>query len=161
MSRRCVRVLGRVAAGALLAFAALLVAAPAASACDVSYDYKPTISFDRPFGSAVCSTGTSLTGAVVLGVLALGAVAGAGAVAVRRGRAAAGTFLGPARTNEVLAGYLAAAGTAPPPPPPPWQGQGQHPPTPPWQRQQPPPAWPAAPPPPPPPPAWPGPGGSG
>jgi len=116
-SRRYAVLLGRAAGVAVLASAALLLSAPAASACDVSYDYKPTISFDRlGLGGGVCSTGTSLTGAAGLGLLALGAVAGAGAVAVRRGQAVAGSFLGPERTDEVLSGYLAAASTAPPPP---------------------------------------------
>jgi hypothetical protein len=117
--RRVAVLLGRAAAVAALAFGVLLVAAPTASACDVSYDYKPSFSFDRPgLGGGVCSTGTSLTGAAVVGVLALGAVAGAAAVAVRRGRAVAESYLGPDRTAEVLSGYLTAASTAPPPPPP-------------------------------------------
>lgn len=73
---------------------AVLLAAPTASACDVSLRYPPTIEFGES-GLGIgkpCSNGTSLIGTAVLALLTAGALAAAGAVAFRRGRETAETL---------------------------------------------------------------------
>lgn len=80
------RAAAAVAGTVLLAGLTLPLTARPASACNVSYDYKPSLSLGGPgFGHGhPCSTGTSLIGVVIVGLLAIGGLAAAGALAVRR-----------------------------------------------------------------------------
>ena len=87
-----------------------LTAHPAA-ACSVGIGYQPTIDISKPnmgLGNP-CTDGTSITGAVIVAVLAIGALAAAGMAAYRRGEAAAN----PSSPDEALTTYLDAAGMAP------------------------------------------------
>jgi hypothetical protein len=108
----------RAAAAIVVAWAALLPAARPASACDVSYHYKPDISFDRPgLGlGRVCTTSTSLAGAALFDLLAVSALVGAAAAAVRRGQASAAGLAGSIGVSDALPAYLAAASPAAPRP---------------------------------------------
>jgi hypothetical protein len=80
------RGLAAVATAALLVVLALPLTAQPASACDVSYGYKPSLNLNKPnFGrGAACSTGTSLAGAFFVALLAVGAVVAGGALAYRK-----------------------------------------------------------------------------
>lgn len=81
------RGLAAVATAALLVCLTLPLTAQPASACDVSYGYKPSLNLNKPnMGrSAQCSNGTSLAGAFFVALLALGAVVAGGALAYRKG----------------------------------------------------------------------------
>ncbi|MDQ1032927.1 hypothetical protein QF035_010509 [Streptomyces umbrinus] len=93
----------------LAALLALLLSAPTASACDVSYQYKPTIDVaDSGRGLGLvkqCSKGTSLAGTAILALLAASALAAGGVIAFRRGRVRAETLDG-----DPLSGYLGRTG---------------------------------------------------
>ena len=80
------RGLAAVATAALLVCLTLPLTAQPASACDVSYGYKPSLNLNKPnMGrSAACSTGTSLAGAFFVALLAVGAVVAGGALAYRK-----------------------------------------------------------------------------
>ena len=94
----------RTAAVAVTALVLPLLAPSSASACDVGVGYRPEISFGRGgLAGGRCETGTSLTGALLLFLLALAALAALGVVAYRRGQAAAAALAG--------AGGGAGAGT--------------------------------------------------
>ena len=99
MTSRRAAVLVRATGTVLVAFLALLMTPQAASACDVSYHYKPSFSLDRPEGGrgTVCSNSTSLTGSALVALGAMSALAAAGVVAFRRGEATAASLAGPAR----------------------------------------------------------------
>ena len=129
--------LGRMAllvlATAFLAALVLPLTARPASACIVSYDYRPNIKIDlsKP-GSAFgkpCSDGTSYTGVVLVVALAIAAFGIAGVRTVRRGTALTAT---PApdqagARRAILTGYLRAAAYRPPSPnpaAPPYPGPG-------------------------------------
>ena len=104
----------RLAVSAVLALCTLLPAAPPASACAVSVGYKPSFSISDLTHRRSCSTATSATGSVVVALLALGALAAAGAAVVRRAERRTGT--GPTdRTgsSEALTVYLDATGIVP------------------------------------------------
>jgi hypothetical protein len=114
------------AAGVLGVAALSLFVAPApASACDVSYEYKPSFDLSKPgfgFGGDECSTGESLVGVLLFAIAAVALVAVLGSRALRRGEAAAAAL--PGGTEATLGTYLHAAGlqtppTPPGPPPPP------------------------------------------
>ncbi|MFB4304193.1 hypothetical protein [Actinomadura sp. NTSP31] len=80
-----------------------------ASACDVSYEYKPSIDLEHFGHNRTCSTSTSLGGATIVAVLALGALAAAGALGFKRGAAAAGgPSGGPGSPSPTLIAYLQA-----------------------------------------------------
>lgn len=98
----------RTAGALLLAVLLLLLVSPSASACDVSYHYKPSLSLGGadPHRRQACTTSTSLTGAALVDLLAISALVGAGVVAFRRGRASAGSLGGPA---NALSEYLRTA----------------------------------------------------
>ncbi|MEU5347376.1 hypothetical protein AB0H18_42305 [Streptomyces sp. NPDC020766] len=107
---------GKAFAGALLGtcvvlavLLTLLLSAPTASACDVSYQYKPTIDVDDsgrgPGLVKQCSKGTSLTGTAILALLAASALATGGVIVFRRGRVRAETLDG-----DPLSGYLGRTG---------------------------------------------------
>lgn len=108
------RTLGLAAGTAFMACLVLPLTARPAAACSVGIGYQPTISLSQPnlgLGNP-CTDGTSFTGAAIVAVLAIGALAAAGIVAYRRGEAAAK----PSSPDEALAAYLDAVGMAPPPP---------------------------------------------
>ncbi|MEW2354597.1 hypothetical protein [Spirillospora sp. NPDC029432] len=100
----------------LLTCLALPQAAPPASACHVSYAYRPDIKIDsrggglRLGGGDACSTRHSLVGVTVVALAALGILGVAGARAFRKGRAAAG---GRQQADRALASYIGAAGESP------------------------------------------------
>lgn len=103
----------RLAVSVVLALWTLLPAAQPASACAVGIGYKPSFSISDLTNRRSCSTATSAIGSGVVALLALGALAAAGAAVVRRaerqmGRAAAGAGPSPA-----LTAYLDATGLAP------------------------------------------------
>jgi hypothetical protein len=101
-----------------------LMAPAPASACDVSYGYKPTITFDLRdgpgLGSGECSTGTSLTGAAILAVLGVALLAAVLKRLLDRGASRAAA-LSPAETGvdseQALSAYLDSAGLTHPPGP--------------------------------------------
>jgi hypothetical protein len=117
-----------VAATVLFVGLTLPLTARPAAACDVSYGYKPSLSLNKPdFGRGrPCSTGTSLAGAFFLALLALGVLAGGGALAYRKGESTARSTVpapGPpplrpeyVPSTPALAAYLHATGIAPPGP---------------------------------------------
>ncbi|MDJ0383745.1 hypothetical protein [Streptomyces sp. G-G2] len=105
----------RVIAGAVpMAFLLLLLVPQPASACTVSYGYKPQMNFnakDLRLGSGrVCTNGTSLTGSAIVALLAVGALAAAGTRAFKRGAASTGS----SSPGQALTTYLEAAGTVSP-----------------------------------------------
>jgi hypothetical protein len=109
---RLARALGLAAGAVLMACLVLPLTASPAAACSVGIGYPPTIDISQPnmgFGNP-CTDETSITGAVIVAVLATGALAAAGVAACRRGQAAAK----PSSPDEALATYLDAAGVAPP-----------------------------------------------
>lgn len=114
--RGAIAVPARVILGAaFLACLVLPLSPQAASACDVSYGYKPSLSLSEPgFGlhKKACSTPTSLTGAALVALLALAALGATVAKAVRKGEAAAGTLTEQTDPAQVLSGYLRATGMA-------------------------------------------------
>ena len=119
-SRRLGRTALLVLATAFLATLALPLTARPASACIVSYDYRPDIKIDfsKP-GSAFgkpCSDGTSYTGVALVVALVIAALGAAGVRTFRRGTALTGTsVLGQAGArNAILTGYLRAAAFPPP-----------------------------------------------
>ena len=108
------RALGLAAGTVLMACLILPLTAHPAAACSVGIGYQPTIDVSKPnmgLGNP-CTDGTSITGAVIVAVLAIGALAAAGIAAYRRGEAAAR----PSSPDQALANYLDAAGMTPPPP---------------------------------------------
>jgi hypothetical protein len=105
------RALGLAVATVFTACLILPLTARPAAACSVGIGYQPTINISQPnmgLGNP-CTDGTSITGAVIVAVLAIGALAAAAVVAYRRGEAAAS----PSSPDEALAAYLDAAGIAP------------------------------------------------
>lgn len=108
---------------ALAACLALPLAPQRASACDVSYDYKPQLDLGRPdLGRGkTCSAGTSSVGVLLFTVAVLGGLAAAGSVVVRRGAA---LLPSPPGEDQALTDYLQATGLTKPPPPPPRPGRG-------------------------------------
>jgi len=105
------RALGLIAGAVLMACLVLPLTARPAAACSVGIGYQPTINLSQPnmgLGHP-CTDGTSITGAVIVAVLAIGALAAAGIAAYRRGGAAAG----PSSPDQALATYLDAAGLVP------------------------------------------------
>lgn len=133
ISRRPGRTALLVLAAAFLAALVLPLTARPASACIVSYDYRPNIKIDlsKP-GSAFgkpCSDGTSYTGVVLVVALAIAAFGIAGVRTIRRGTALTATPV-PDQAGArrvILAGYLQAAGFRLPPPnpaAPPYGGPG-------------------------------------
>jgi hypothetical protein len=97
-----------VVAGTALAVP-VLTPSPAA-ACDVGVGYRPEISFGRGgFGGGTCSTATSLTGALLLFLVALGVLAAMAVVAYRRGQAAAAALVGVGVSGADQAGAADAA----------------------------------------------------
>jgi hypothetical protein len=113
--RRIAAVLVRASGVVVTAGLGLLLAPAAASACDVSYDYKPSLDFKHLSlgGGQVCSNGTSLAGAVIVALLAVSALTAAGVFAFRRGEATAKSMSAPddaARVEATLVRYLTAAG---------------------------------------------------
>ncbi|GAA4501635.1 hypothetical protein GCM10023191_052010 [Actinoallomurus oryzae] len=132
-----------VAAGAfLLACLVLPLSAPPASACNVGYVYKPTMSLNKPHMGLrkPCSTRTSMAGVAMVVMLTAGALAAAGVLALRKGerttrRPAPPPAPGPGRFGRpaagpppALAGYLRATGllAAAPPYPGPYPAGGGH-----------------------------------
>jgi hypothetical protein len=87
----------RAAAAAAVVVVGELMTAGSAAACDVSYGYKPNVNFDLREGltsSAECSTGTSLTGAAIVAVLVVAALAAALKILIDRGAARAAVLAG-------------------------------------------------------------------
>jgi hypothetical protein len=87
----------RAAAAVAVAVVGELMTAGSAAACDVSYGYKPNVNFDLREGltsGAECSTGTSLTGAAIVAVLAVAALAAALKILIDRGAARAAAVVG-------------------------------------------------------------------
>ncbi|MGW8333275.1 hypothetical protein ACWGLE_35900 [Streptomyces sp. NPDC055897] len=84
MTRAGRRLAARLVAAMVLALCAVLPTAPSASACSVGVGYKPSISLRDLRSHPTCSAATSATGAVVVAVLALGALAAAGVFVLRR-----------------------------------------------------------------------------
>jgi hypothetical protein len=105
------RTLGLAAGAVLMACLVLPATARPAAACSVGIGYQPTIDISKPnmgLGNP-CTDGTSITGAVIVALLAIGALAAAGIAAYRRGEAIAS----PSSPGQALATYLDAAGLAP------------------------------------------------
>lgn len=119
-ARRLGRTALLVLATAFLAALALPLTARPASACLVSYDYRPDIKIDltRPGFTRPCSDGTSYTGIALVVALAAAALGAAGARTVRRGVALTGPSAPgqPDARGAILAGYLQAAAFRLPPP---------------------------------------------
>jgi hypothetical protein len=85
-----------------------------AAACDVGVGYRPEISFGRGgLTGGTCSTGTSLTGALLLFLVAVGVLAALGVVAYRRGEARAAALSG-GGPDATLHRYLDSVGGGPP-----------------------------------------------
>jgi hypothetical protein len=109
---RLARTLGLAAGAVLMTCLLLPLTAHPAAACSVGIGYPPTIDISKPgmgLGNP-CTDGTSITGAVIVAVLAAGALAAAGIAAYRRGEASAG----PSSPDQALANYLDAAGVSQP-----------------------------------------------
>lgn len=105
------RALGLAAGTVFMACLLLPLTARPAAACTVGIGYQPTIDISKPnmgLGKP-CADETSITGAVIVAVLAIGTLAWAGIAAYRRGEAAAK----PSSSDEALATYLDTAGMAP------------------------------------------------
>lgn len=127
------RGLAAVATAALLVCLTLPLTAQPASACDVSYGYKPSLSLDKPnMGrSAQCSNRTSLAGAFFVALLAVGAVVAGGALAFRKGettvRSSAPQPAGPGHPGPVAppAGQARPGHPGPRPPAPNQAGPNQ------------------------------------
>ncbi|MGI5170400.1 hypothetical protein ACQEU3_39225 [Spirillospora sp. CA-253888] len=107
----------------LMACFVLPLTAPPASACLVSYGYRPDIKIDLNKGGDTrslfdgnggCATSTSLLGAAIVAVATLGAIGLLGARALRQGETAAG---GQQQGAQVLASYIHATSTSQPMPP--------------------------------------------
>ncbi|MEU7555939.1 hypothetical protein AB0B01_27025 [Streptomyces sp. NPDC044571] len=100
-----------IAAAVPLACLMLFLVPHQASACSVSYGYKPQVKFSgkdfRLGGGHVCTSGTSLAGSTAVALLVVGALASAGARAFRRGAAWAEA----SAPGQALTDYLRAAGT--------------------------------------------------
>ena len=108
---RLARGLGLAAGTVLMACLLLPLTAHPAAACSVGIGDPPTIDTSQPnvgLGHP-CTDGTSITGAIIVAVLAIGTLAAAGVAAYRRGEAAAG----PSSPDQALATYLDAAGLVP------------------------------------------------
>lgn len=107
---RLARTALRVAVGSALLTCLILPLSPRpAAACDVSIDYKPSLTISLRHGlghTEPCTTGTSVAGSVVVALLALGAVAAAANAARKRGAARA--------EGADLTAYLRATGVAGP-----------------------------------------------
>jgi hypothetical protein len=104
----------RTAVVVLTALAVPVLVPSSAAACDVGVGYRPEISFGRGgLAGGTCSTGTSLTGALLLFLFAVAVLAALGVVAYRRGeaRAAAASGGGP---DATLQRYLDSVGGGPP-----------------------------------------------
>jgi hypothetical protein len=118
------RGLAAVAAAALLVVLTLPLTARPASACDVSYGYKPSLRLDRPnLGRGEpCSLGTSMAGAFFVALLALGAVVAGGVLAYRRAEALLRSPVpppaGPGRPAPIPPPPVDTGRPAPIPPPP-------------------------------------------
>ncbi|MFD0690898.1 hypothetical protein [Actinomadura fibrosa] len=100
-------------------FAALLIlplTPQQASACDVSYAYRPSIDLEHFGRTRTCSTGTSLVGVALVSVVTVGALTATGFLVYRRGAATAGTPPGRSAPAPALAAYLQATGLPLPPP---------------------------------------------
>ena len=105
------RALGLIAGAVLMACLVLPLTARPAAACSVGIGYQPTINLSQPnmgLGHP-CTDGASITGAVIVAILATSALTAAGVAAYRRGEATAR----PSSPDEALARYLDAAGMAP------------------------------------------------
>lgn len=84
-----------------------------AAACDVGVGYRPEISFGRGgLAGGTCGTGTSLTGALLLFLLAVAVLVALGVVAYRRGEARAAAMSG-AGADATLERYLDSVGGGP------------------------------------------------
>ncbi|MEX5635531.1 hypothetical protein [Parafrankia sp. FMc2] len=150
MSTRRAHALPRRLAGAVVfAFLLLILGGQPAAACDVSYQYRPSLDIEDLTAlnsRQTCSTSTSLVGITAVALLAVLALVTAGAVVVRRG-----ALVARARGGEdaVLIHYLADTARplpVPAPVPAPALPTGPHPPSGP---HPPPGPWPPAGPPPP------------
>jgi hypothetical protein len=109
---RLARALGLAAGAVLMACLLLPLTAHPAAACSVGIGYPPTIDISKPgmgLGNP-CTDGTSITGAVIVAILAVGTLAAAGITAYRRAEASAR----PTSPDQALAIYLNAAGMTPP-----------------------------------------------
>ena len=101
---------------AVTALVVPVLAPSSAAACDVGVGYRPEISFGRGgLTGGTCSTGTSLTGAALLFLLALAVLAALAVAGYRRGEAAAGALAGagpgaPADPDAALGAYLDSVG---------------------------------------------------
>jgi hypothetical protein len=107
---RLARALGLAAGAVLVACLVLPLTARPAAACSVSLGYPPTINPNQPnmgLGNP-CTDGTSITGSVIVAILAIGALAVAAIVVYRRAEASAG----PSSPEQAVATYLDAAGLA-------------------------------------------------
>ncbi|SCK09610.1 hypothetical protein [Streptomyces sp. WMMB 322] len=105
------RIAGRLAASAVLTACTMLWAPQAASACDVGYGYKPSITIDDLNDDRTCSTSTSAAGAVTVAILALGALATAGLLVFRKGERQTGSSASDQRSQSpALTTYLSATG---------------------------------------------------
>jgi hypothetical protein len=114
------RALSVLAAAILMTCLVLPLTAPRASACNVSYGYPPQLNVNRPnLGiTKPCSSGTSLAGAVIVALLAIGALGAAGALAFKRGAAT----IRPSTPDQALNTYLNATGMPSPAARPPGRG---------------------------------------
>ncbi|MGW2818728.1 hypothetical protein [Streptomyces sp. NPDC001415] len=107
----------RLVVAMVLALCVVLPTAPAASACSVGVGYKPSISMRDLREHPTCSAATSATGSVVVAVLALGALAAAGVLVLRRAERQVHAEQAPddaGGQRPALAAYLAATGIVPP-----------------------------------------------
>jgi hypothetical protein len=105
------RALGLAAEIVVMACLILPLTAHPAAACSVGIGYQPTIDISKPnmgLGNP-CTDGTSITGAAIVAILAIGALAAAGVAAYRRAEASAR----PSSPDETLATYLNATGLTP------------------------------------------------
>lgn len=104
----------RLAVGAVLMACTMLLAPQEASACAVSYGYRPSVDISDFSHHRTCSTGTSAAGVAAVVVLVLGAMAAAGMIVFRRGERRVGAGMpGRSGPSPALAAYLDATGVAP------------------------------------------------
>ncbi|MEU6113250.1 hypothetical protein ABZ840_01560 [Streptomyces sp. NPDC047117] len=105
----------RLAVCAVLAACAMLSVPQEASACAVSYGYRPSMDINTLREHRTCSAGTSTAGVAGVAVLVLGALAAAGVAAFRSGERRMGAGeRGRTGPHPALTAYLDATGMAPP-----------------------------------------------
>jgi hypothetical protein len=111
------RAAARLAVCGVLMACTMFLAPQEASACAVSYGYRPSVDISDLSHHRTCSTGTSTAGVAAVAVLVLGALAAAGVAVFRSGERRMGATGqdSPGRTapHPALTAYLDATGVVP------------------------------------------------